>query len=225
MYEYQNFGCSELFAAANGSAVAYYATSASKGLVHFDIAISPDGELFYELKEGRSFSQTDHLEVTLRDDRNDITYQLVRDGDELTVDGVRYVKQTAPRSIKFVELPEIRTAQYLFMMPDGNLIYVSDDVHHHGINTCRFYMGSWDALYRVHIHEVNFYLDGGTTFIFTIDGVMHAPSPLVDGVKATWTPHHGDPVELIAIPAQDLVINEDLFSRKAEMESDPRSFA
>lgn len=214
MQDFKYFGCSELFVAANGSAIVYYATSVSNGHVHCDIAISPDGELFYELTRGSSSSSRDHFEATLQDDRND---------DTVTVDGVQYYKQETPRSFKFVALPEVRVTSYLFALPDGNVIYVSHDHHHFAYETMRFYMGPWDNLQRIRVHDVDRYRDGGTTNIFTAAGVMHSPSPFKEDEKAIWTPHHAERVELMQLP-HDLVVNEEVFNSRAVMESDPRSF-
>jgi hypothetical protein len=161
-----------------------------------DIVYAEDGVHYYELQGGSGSYRGDDFEAVYADNRHDITYQVVREADVVTVNGRIHRPGELPTEIDFVALPTLRESTYLFVLPDGQVIYVSQDVHHFTYESFRFFIGPWDDLQETEITQALRYRDGGTTVIKTVLGTLFQPTPIEADKRATWTPVEGDPIEL-----------------------------
>ena len=178
-----------------------------------DVLYSPDGERHYALAI-RSYEGTfaDH-DLSIEDRHHCRLGQVHRAGDELTLDGVTFSKVTTPNTVTFVPLAPARKPEYLFRLPDGQFVYVgADSGDDYSYESFRLYVGDGNAMRHVPIlgrpadreeydrnwepMMVPFPESGqwlvvsrardGYTCIFTEEGALHAPSPLVPDVKSWW---------------------------------------
>ncbi|MFI5240687.1 MAG: hypothetical protein ACHQUB_03185 [Candidatus Saccharimonadia bacterium] len=190
----------ELFRADDGSAIVFFTKKDVGHLRTREITISPDGAHFYELQRGSGTYSGDSMEVSYTDRRNAIDYVILRDRDLVSVNGKWYNQMPTPEGIDFIPLfSTIRVPEYLFALPDGEIIYVSADMHHYTYKTFRFFIGPPASLREVPVLRVDRYRDGGTTYVRTEEGTLFSPTRYAregHAAKAAWTPTDGDAIVL-----------------------------
>ncbi len=127
--------------------------------------------------------------------------QLSRKKTVVTLNNTDFT-EIRPLEIPREALVENRVPLYLMQLKNGKYVYVSDAKPSFILQRLKLYMGPADKLKEIPVTQVNRYMDGGTTEVFTLKGQLLVkarkylndplPTPLwIDGVskphpKAKW---------------------------------------
>lgn len=104
--------------------------------------------------------------------------RIVRNHGNLTYDGKTFKKVENPEKIEAAKMPEIRREEYMFKLPNGELLYVSNDKYQFAYGKMKMYVGKPGEMKEVPITDITRLKDGGTTYMQTPQGVLFVPSSL-----------------------------------------------
>ncbi len=164
-----------MFFAASGKSFVYLV---DMPMSDGQVAYSPDGETFYALASKGFGGSRDEHDLSFDDPHHDVSGKLHRNGDVIEYDGETFTLQEAvfdPTVV--VPLPNARRVEYLCRAENGTLIFVSSDVYYYSYESFRMFVGDGEEMREVPIQRVDRYRDGGTTNVFTDEGVFRSPSP------------------------------------------------
>jgi len=104
---------------------------------------------------------------------------------------------------------EAREPEYLFVLPDGEYLYVSADKYDYSYDSFRLFVGPQEAMRQIPVKEVMRLRDGGTTYITTHEGTMFSPSSFRMGGQPTWNGielTRVDPSQFTIVETGDVVV-------------------
>lgn len=150
---------------------------------------SPDGIHFYKMQSGSSIPQ-DGIEAAKQYftvpglDNKAIVWLAYYDSSKIVYEEKNFVPTKLNlNKIKLLGYPKSRGPEYLFKLNDNYFIYVSKDVYELGYDNFRVFVGPLDNMTLIPLTESpERYRDGGTTYIWTRDGLLLSPAG-----------HKGDP--------------------------------
>lgn len=140
---------------------------------------------FFELKRTGYGGSGVKAIVSFEDPHHHVTGTLKWSTDNIDWNGKIFLAEDAPSEIEVQPLPSVRKAEYLFRM--GKVIfYVSADTFHYSYESFKLYTGTAPNLHEIPITRVERYRDGGTTEIYTAQGILCSPTPSKKEAKPTW---------------------------------------
>lgn len=165
-----------------------YAAESGKRFVYLsdfpirnELLYSPDGETYYVLVCSGFGGTTIEHDLSFDDPHQGIHGKLRHEGDVVTYNGERFVRQDGTLALleaKIIPLPFARATQYLCQTEDGTFIYVSADKYDFTYGSFRLFIGDGTTMREVPIRDVQRYRDGGTTYIETAEETFFSPAPI-----------------------------------------------
>lgn len=174
----------EVFRSPRGGAIAFRKPTP---IADGDLLYSDDGVTFREMA-GRGFAGwSEEFKLTFEDPTNGREFELRRDHDVLRLGRDKFYRAPSvwEDDLYVVPLPAVRQPEYMFVAPDGTILYVSDTVYQRSYDFW-FFIGRPPYLSRVPVRDVTRAKDGGTTVVKTDAGVLYSPTPWRPERRATW---------------------------------------
>ena len=170
------------------------------------LLLSPDGSKFFELHNAGFGGSSEEHELSFEDPHHNKRGKIHRLKNELELDGKKYHKVDGQTEVEVVLLPTIRQPEYLFVLPDGQYLYVSADKYRYSYQSFKLFVGPRDAMRQIPIARVMRARDGGTTYVETGEGTLFSPTPFNKDAKTTWK----DEIELTKVdPKQFNIVEND----------------